>query len=72
MKANIKMSSDLYGEETFPYESIKEAKQGFSRLIKAIQQRKDQVERELVLEGSNGKVYKEVKVLSSTLVEVIV
>jgi hypothetical protein len=72
MKATIKMSSDLYGQETFPYESIKEAKQGFSRLIKVIQARKDQVERELVLEGSNCKTYKEVRVLSSTLLEVIV
>jgi hypothetical protein len=64
MKATITMSSELYGEETFEYDTIKEANAGFSRLMKSCNEcyAKDKVERELSLESSNGKIHRTAKV----------
>lgn len=64
MKATITLSSELFGEEKFEYDTIKEARAGFTRLTKSCFEyfEKDKVERELVLEGSNGQIYREAKI----------
>lgn len=64
MKATITLTSELYGEEHFRYETVKEADKGFNRLMKACNKQFeiDKVDRELSLEGANGKIFRSARV----------
>lgn len=57
MKANVILSSDLYGSEKFRYDTKREAKEGFNRLAKSIDEHfvNDNVGRSLTLETTKGE-----------------
>lgn len=56
MRATITLSSEVFGEETFKYDTLKEGRAGFKRLEKSCktQFEKDKIERDLRLVGSDG------------------
>ena len=54
MKTIVELKSDLYGSETFEYQTKKEAKEGFFRLVESINKQFaiDKVERTLTMPGA--------------------
>lgn len=60
MKAKITLSSEVYGDEHFEYDTLKEGQEGFDRLMIACnkQYKEDKIDRSLVLKGSNGEIYR--------------
>lgn len=64
MKTTVTLSSDVYGVDTFRYDTLKEGYSGFVRLLNSCHANfdRDGVERELILKGKNGIVYREAKI----------
>lgn len=64
MKTTITLKSEVFGNEKFEYDTLKDGQDGFDRLLKSCKTfyKKDKVVRDLELKGSNGVLYHEAQI----------